>query len=60
VFVITAIGTLVASKLAVAIIAARFLPAIESEGYLLTLKCLACILGVFGILSILSAVQAGV
>jgi threonine/homoserine/homoserine lactone efflux protein len=59
VFVITAIGTLVASKLAVAVMAARFLPAIESRGYLLTLKLLACLLGCFGIISIIHATEIG-
>lgn len=59
VFVITAIGTLVASKIAVALIAARFLPAMQSHGYLLTLKLLACMLGLFGMLSIIRATELG-
>lgn len=57
VFVVTAIGTLIASKVAVALLAARFLPALESRGYLLTMKILAATLIGFGLLSIIKAYE---
>ena len=60
VFVVTAIGTLIASKLAVAVLASRFLPALESPGYLLTMKCLATALVGFGLLSIVRAAELGI
>jgi threonine/homoserine/homoserine lactone efflux protein len=59
VFVTTAIGTLIASKVAVAVLAARFFPSLESRGYLITLKVLAGTLVWFGILSIARAVELG-
>ena len=59
VFVVTAIGALIASKVAVAILASRFLPALESPGYLLTMKILAAALVSFGLLSIVRAVELG-
>lgn len=43
VFVVTSIGALIAAKVAVALLAARFLPSLESRGYLVTLKALAAI-----------------
>jgi hypothetical protein len=57
VFVVTAIGTLIASKIAVALLAAKFLPSLESRGYLATMKVLAAILAVFGLLSLAAAYQ---
>jgi len=57
VFVVTAIGTLIASKIAVALLAANFLPSLESRGYLATMKVLAAILAVFGLLSLAAAYQ---
>jgi threonine/homoserine/homoserine lactone efflux protein len=57
VFVATAIGTLIASKIAVALLAARFLPSLESRGYLATMKALAVLLAVFGLLSLTTAYQ---
>jgi threonine/homoserine/homoserine lactone efflux protein len=59
VFVVTAIGTLIASKVAVAFLAARFLPSLESRGYLFTMKILAGTLAWFGLLSILRATEFG-
>ena len=60
VFVATAIGALIAAKLAVAVLASRFLPALESPGYLLTLKFLAVTMAGFGLLSIVRAAELGV
>ena len=57
VFVVTAIGTLIAAKIAVALLAANFLPSLESRGYLATMKVLAAILAVFGLLSLAAAYQ---
>ena len=59
VFVVTAIGALIASKLAVAVLASRFLPALESPGYLFTMKLLAAALVSFGLLSIIRAAELG-
>jgi threonine/homoserine/homoserine lactone efflux protein len=59
VFVVTAIGALIASKVAVAVLASRFLPALESRGYLLAMKFLAATLVSFGLLSIVRAAQLG-
>jgi threonine/homoserine/homoserine lactone efflux protein len=55
VFVVTAIGTLIASKIAVALLAANFLPSLESRGYLATMKVLAALLAIFGLLSLSTA-----
>ncbi len=55
VFVVTAIGALIVSKIAVAVLAATFLPSLESRGYLITMKILAALLAVFGLLSLSSA-----
>jgi threonine/homoserine/homoserine lactone efflux protein len=57
VFVVTAIGTLIASKIAVALLAANFLPSLESRGYLATMKVLAAMLAAFGLLSLAVAYQ---
>ena len=57
VFVVTAIGTLIASKIAVALLAANFLPSLESRGYLITMKVLASLLAVFGLLSLATSYQ---
>ena len=59
VFVLTAIGTLIASKVVVAVLAARFFPSLESRGYLLTMKVLAGTLAWFGLLSFTRAVEIG-
>jgi threonine/homoserine/homoserine lactone efflux protein len=59
VFVFTAIGTLIASKVVVAVLAARFFPSLESRGYLLTMKVLAGTLAWFGLLSFTRAVEIG-
>jgi len=40
VFVVTAIGALIASEVAVAVLAARFFPSPESRGYLVTMRFL--------------------
>ena len=55
VFVVTAIGTLITSKIAVALLAANFLPSLESRGYLATMKVLAALLAIFGLLSLSTA-----
>ncbi len=55
VFVVTAIGALIASKVAMAVIASRFLPALESRGYLIAMKILAATMAGFGLLSIIRA-----
>jgi hypothetical protein len=54
-FVVTAIGALIASKIAVALLAANFLPSLESRGYLATMKVLAALLAIFGLLSLSTA-----
>jgi threonine/homoserine/homoserine lactone efflux protein len=59
VFVVTAIGTLIASKVVVALLAARFLPALESRSYLLAMKFLAGALICFALLSIVRAAEFG-
>jgi threonine/homoserine/homoserine lactone efflux protein len=55
VFVVTAIGTLIAAKIAVALLAANVLPSLESRGYLATMRALAALLGVFGVRSLWTA-----
>lgn len=60
VFVVTAIGALIAGKVAVAVLASRFIPALESRGYLLVMKLLAATMVGFGLLSIVRALQLGV
>lgn len=59
VFVVTAIGTLIVSKVVVAVLAVRFFPSLESRGYLLTMKLLAGALAWFGVLSFIRAVEVG-
>jgi threonine/homoserine/homoserine lactone efflux protein len=59
VFVVTAIGTLIASKVAVAVLAATFLPVLKSRGYLLAMKLLAAAMVGFGLLSIVRAAELG-
>jgi len=55
VFVITAILTLIASKFAMALLAAFFRPVLESRGYLLVMKALGLSMVVFGMASICQA-----
>lgn len=57
VFVVTSIGALIAAKVAVALLAARFLPSLESRGYLVTLKALAALMAVFGVLSLATSYE---
>jgi threonine/homoserine/homoserine lactone efflux protein len=57
VFVVTAIGTLIASKLLVALLAARFFSSLESRGYLLAMRLLAGTLIWFGLVSIVKAAE---
>jgi len=52
VFVITTILTLIASKFAMALLAAFFKSALESRGYVLVMKALAVTMVVFGLISI--------
>jgi threonine/homoserine/homoserine lactone efflux protein len=59
VFVITAIGALIAAKVAMAVLAAKFLPSLESRGYLLAMKTLAATMVGFGLLSIVRAAELG-
>jgi threonine/homoserine/homoserine lactone efflux protein len=59
VFVVTSIGTLIAAKIAVAVLAARFFPSLEGRGYLLTMKLLAGTLVWFGLASIVRAAELG-
>jgi threonine/homoserine/homoserine lactone efflux protein len=59
VFVATAIGTLIASKVAVAVLAVRFFPSLEGRGYLLTMKFLAGTLVWFGLVFIVRAAELG-
>ena len=55
VFVATALGTLIAAKIAVAALAAGFRPALEGGGYRATMKVLAVLLGAFGVQSLAAA-----
>src|SRR5688572_7510979 len=59
VFVVTSVGALIASKIAVAVLAVRFFPSLESRGYLLTMKVLAGTLVWFGLLSVARAAELG-
>ena len=52
---VTAIGTLIAAKIAVALMAANVLPSLESRGCVATMKVLAALLAVFGLLSLAAA-----
>lgn len=60
VFVVTAIGSLIAAKVLVAVLAVRFLPSLEGRGYLLTMKLLAGTLAWFGLLSCARSIEVGV
>jgi threonine/homoserine/homoserine lactone efflux protein len=60
VFVVASIGALILAKVAVAVLASRFLPALESRGYLLAMKFLAATMAGFGLLSIVRAAELGV
>src|SRR5215217_4490372 len=53
IFVVTAIGTLIASKVLVALLAARFFSSLEGRGYLLAMRLLAGTLLWFGLMSML-------
>ncbi len=57
IFVITAIGTLIASKIVVALLAARFFSSLESRGYLLVMRLLAGTLLWFGLMSMIKAIK---
>jgi hypothetical protein len=47
------------AKIVTAVIAAKFLPTLESPGYLLTMRLLAVTLVGFSLLSIVKAVELG-
>jgi threonine/homoserine/homoserine lactone efflux protein len=59
VFVVTAIGSLIASKILVALLAARFFSSLESRGYLLVMRLLAGTLIWFGLMSMVKAAGLG-
>ena len=59
VFVVTSIAALIVAKIAVAVLAVRFFPSLESRGYVLTMKFLAATLVWFGVVSIVRAVEYG-
>jgi threonine/homoserine/homoserine lactone efflux protein len=59
IFVATAIGTLIASKILVAFLAARFFSSLESRGYLLAMRLLAGTLIWFGLMSVIKAAKLG-
>jgi hypothetical protein len=59
IFVVTAIGTLIASKILVALLAARFFSSLESRGYLLAMRLLAGALIWFGLTSMIKAAELG-
>src|SRR3954451_24210987 len=59
VFVVTAIGTLIASKMLVALLAARFFSSLEGRGYLLAMRLLAGTLLWFGVMSMIKAAELG-
>ncbi|WP_148715695.1 LysE family translocator [Chitinolyticbacter meiyuanensis] len=58
-FVVTAIGTLILSKMFVALLAAQFFSALEGRGYLLAMKLLALVLAGFGVLTIADSLAIG-
>lgn len=60
VFVVTAIGALIATKVAMAVLASKSLPALESRGYLLVMQILAAAMAGFGLLSIARAAELGI
>jgi threonine/homoserine/homoserine lactone efflux protein len=57
VFIATSIGALVGAKVAMAVIASKLFPTLESSGYLLTMKLLAGTMMGFGLLSVVRAVE---
>jgi threonine/homoserine/homoserine lactone efflux protein len=59
IFVVTAIGTLIASKILVALLAARFFSSLEGRGYLLAMRLLAGTLLWFSLMSMIKAAQLG-
>ena len=59
VFVVTAIATLIASKMLVALLAARFFSSLEGRGYLLVMRLLAGALLWFGFMSLIKAAELG-
>jgi hypothetical protein len=59
IFVATAIGTLIASKILVALLAARFFSSLEGRGYLLAMRLLAGTLIWFGLMSMIKAAELG-
>jgi hypothetical protein len=59
IFVATAIGTLIASKILVALLAARFFSSLESRGYLLVMRLLAGAFIWFGLMSMIQATELG-
>ena len=59
IFVVTAIGTLIASKMLVALLTARFFSSLESRGYLLAMRLLAGTLLWFGVMSMIKAAELG-
>jgi hypothetical protein len=50
---------LIISKVAVAVIASKFLPVLEGRGYVITMKILAATMVGFGVLSVVRAVELG-
>jgi len=59
IFVGTAIGTLIASKMLVALLAARCFSSLEGRGYVLAMRLLAGTLIWFGLMSMLKAAEPG-
>jgi hypothetical protein len=57
--ILTAIGTLIASKVLLALLAARFFSSLESRGYLLAMRLLAGTLIWFGLMSMIKAAELG-
>jgi hypothetical protein len=57
--VVTAIGTLIASKMLVALLAARFFSSLEGSSYLLAMRLLAGTLLWFSLMSMIKAAQLG-
>lgn len=60
IFVVTAIGTLIASKIVVALLAARFFSSLEGRGYVLAMKLLAGTLIWFGLMSMIKAAEVSI
>ena len=59
IFVATAIGTLIASKMLVALLAARFFSVLEGRGYVLAMRLLAGTLLWFGLTATIEAARLG-